>query len=479
MIEFLVSHYGKEEAIRRDAWRRLIWQIDGFEPTEMQAQYIFDNVRFKMVAGGVRAGKSQSPPRACDWFTCIDGGLIWIIGPDYYQARSEFDYLISPYLEAGFIQPKNVSKPKEGSWTAKIDGGALVETKSADNIVKIAGHAPDMMLVTEVGQHDADIVDKAQERALEKYAPVIFSGTFENAYTWYADTWDRWQGGIETYPGSEIVGFKSYSLPTWSNTFIFPLGQDDPRFIEMAENTPPGVYEERIEAIPFMPQGLVFRNDYHPDTHIGDFWYNPNLPLELAIDPALHTYAVEFVQWDGPDVYVVDEIYRHECITPGPGGMLELFKKHPLAEKVQGGVIDVAGKQQHANYSVVTLWKKGTGLTLRSSHTKIDTGINAMKLRLQTSPVSGVPRLMFSNRLSKQRDTRGRAGGILSEMQLYTWGKNFTASGTQKRSPVDANNDAIKALSYWLVDRYGDDIVQSGWTQEQRLEYPWKQRFVA
>lgn len=473
MIKWLIKRYGYEEALRRDSMRRLIWELDEFSPTLMQEAYLMDNVRFKMVAGGVRAGKSQSPTRACDWFTFVPDGLIWIIGPDYNQARNEFKYLMAPYLKGGFVEKNTISMPQEGSWRFKITDGAAVETKSADILTKIAGEAPDMMLVTEVGQHHEGIVEKAHERSIEKYAPVIFSGTFENAYTWYSDTWMEWQDGLPIYPGSEEVGYKSYSLPTWSNTFIFPDGQDDPRFLEMKSNIPDDIYMERIEAVPFKPSGLVFRDDFDKESHVVPLEFDPKKPVELAIDPAHHTYAILFVQWHDDTVYILDEIYRHEAITQE---MIALTKDHWLFEYVTGGVIDVAARQRHANYSVIELWSRHAGINLRATHTKIQQGIDAMKLRLRKG-ANGKPRMLFSDKLSDRRDNKGRSNGILSELVMYTWGNEGWSKHKARKIPIDAHNDAIKAISYWCVDRWGDDQVrQEVMGIETRMAYPWAQR---
>ena len=346
MIEWLEQELGTSEAIIRDTWRKMIWEKDEFEPTEMQADFLFDPRRIKQVSGGVRAGKSKSVSRACDWYTCVPESLIWIVGPDYNQTRNEFRYMMKPYQDLGILIDSKTSMPKEGSWSFTIDGGATVETKSADSLEKIAGEAPDAILIVEAGQHDSGIFEKSLERALEKNAPILFSGTFEGAFSWYADQWLAWQG-------DNSMGARSYSLPTWSNTFIFPDGQDDPRFKEMRENIPEDVYKERIEAIPFKPSGLVFRNAFDEKRHIVELEYNPNLPLEVAMDPATHTYPILFVQWQEDRVFVVDEIYGYNIITQH---IIPTAKAHGLWSKVSGGTTDVASRQRQANYSVIELW---------------------------------------------------------------------------------------------------------------------------
>lgn len=465
MIEWLKGEIGPVETAIREMWRKMIWEADDYEPTEMQAEYIFDNARIKQVSGGVRAGKSKSVARSCDWWTPIPGGKIWIVGPDYAQTRNEFRYMMQPYQKLGMLVESKTSMPKEGSWVFVVDGGATVETKSADALEKIAGEAPDAILITEAGQHEEGILSKSLERALEKNSPVIFSGTFEEAYSWYADQWLEWQG-------PNALGARSYSLPTWSNTYIFPQGEDDPRFAEMRDAIPEDIYLERIEAVPYKPSGLVFRDAYDEARHVVDLEYNPNLPLEVAMDPATHAYPVMFIQWQDDRVFVVDEIYMRNAITQQ---VIPVVKEHKLWPHVTGGTTDVASRQRQANYSVIELWTRHAGLNLRSQSVGIQRGIDALTLRLGNG-ANGVPRILFSQKMMKRRRIRGRATGILAEFGMYHWGSQ-SPNGNTRRLPVDAHNDAIKATSYWLIDRYGDDVLRD-WTmaiESQTMAYPWMQ----
>lgn len=463
MLKWLYNVVGRQEAITRDAWRRWIWQTAGFTPTPMQEDWLMDPVRVKQVAGGIRAGKSYSSARAMDWFTCIPNGLIWVIGPDYAQSRNEFRYMIQPYRDLNLLDDSKTSMPKEGSWQFQIEGGSFVETKSSDTLEKVAGQAPDAILVVEAGQQDEGIFSIVLGRALQKNAYVVFSGTFEGAFSWYADKWMEWQA-------NNVLGAKSYSLPTWSNTESFPEGQDDPRFREFADAIPLDVYQEKIEAIPYKPSGLVFRDDFEEDKHMAPLVADPNKPIELAIDPAHHTYAILFVQWEDEYCHVLDEIYEHEVITQD---IIPMVKNHPLFPLVTGGVIDVAARQRQANYSVMELWQRHAGLGLRASHTKIQSGIDAVKLRLKAGP-DGQPRLLISDKLRKKRDYKGRAMGIYSELNMYSWGKQ-NPHASVRRVPVDAHNDALKALGYWLCDRYGHDVLRD-WvmaTETVEMNYPW------
>lgn len=486
MYNWMKETYGEAEAIFRDSWRQAIWKPTpevteatgwrGFTPTLIQGQWLGEDVRIKMVAGGVRSGKSQTPPRFLDAFTGVGDGLIWIIGPDYFHARAEFKYLLEPYLKLNLVQKRDVSMPQEGMWVFTIaETGCRVETKSATDIVKIASEAPDAMLVTECGMHDGDIIDKVQERGLEKYAPVILSGTFENTKPWYPEKFNEWQGGVETYPGSGVIGFKSYSMPTWSNTYVFPLGQEDPRFREMKANTPKNVYLERIEALPYKPSGLVFREEYDYERHVTDEnLFMDGVPVELAVDPATANFAILFVQRKGEVVHILDEVYKHDVITQQ---MFPYILQSPYWPMVTGGVIDIAGKTRSANESVAELFMRHLRIPLRYQKVGVIEGINAVKLRLMEDPVTRLPRLRISSRLRRERSEDGNSGGLLSEFEMESWPKD-DGTGNEKRLPVDRYNHARKALGYYLVDQFGNDVIRDNIArmEERRLGHVWAQR---
>ena len=476
MIRTLIAKYGFEEAVARDAWRLAIWEVDGFVPTEAQNNWIYADVRFKGVAGGVRSGKSQSPPRAADWFTYVPEGvppeeadcLIWLIGPDYNQCRSEFTYLTRPYLRSGLLVKEKVSMPKDGSWRAVLENGCIIETVSGDDLKKVAGHAPDFMLIAEAGQHDPGIVDKLQERAVEKRALAILSGTFENVLPWWPDKWEEWQDPVLGASGETL--FQSWSMPTWTNTYVFPLGQDDPEFLNMKENMDHDEFQRSINAVPSQPKGLVFGEQWDRKLHVRPVSYDPALPLEICIDPALHTFAIGFLQWDGPRVWLVDEMYYHGKIVQD---IVPLLKKHPLYESITGGTIDIAGKQQHGNRSVQSVIYRETGISLRSNKWGIDQGINAMKLRLKMQP-DGLPNFIVSDHLPTMLDKKQRATGIITEMESYRWPTNKRLNTSAPKSPVDKNCDQVKAVWYWLLDRYGpEDARGKVMALENRIEYPW------
>jgi hypothetical protein len=462
MLKLLEAKYGYGMATALDAFRQMVWEQDNYTPTPAQAEYIFEDYMVKLVAGGVRAGKSKSSARSMDWFMGLEDGLIWIIGPRYNEANVEFDYMLRPYLEMGLLDG-TPSTPLEGPRFFKVAGGAKVETKSATDPIRIASYAPDAILVVEAGQTPYEIVAKAEERAVQKDAYVIYSGTFEESLNWYADMFQELQTKDNKYRG------KSYSLPTWSNVVEFPGGREDPKIKRLEAALPEDLFLERCAARPYKPVGLVFR-EFNPKRHVGKLDVDPSLPVELAIDPAYHTYAVLFVQQSGEYVHVLDEVYRHNAITQE---IIPEVMDNPLFQYVKGGVIDQAARQKQANVPVWQVWHQETGLGFRTNYVHVQQGIDAVKLRMKDGE-DGEPRLLFSNRMSWEKSPDGRAGGILTEMLMWRWPYSLRNDHKNtSRTPIDKNNDGCKALGYYLFDRFGPVVERAPAAKAIRRNY-WK-----
>lgn len=427
--------------------------------------------RIKLMSGGVRSGKSVVIAMDAVEDTFEPNGLMWIVGPDYEQARSEFIYLHDALAACGFIQGK-ASIPQEGACGFTTKWGFVCETKSSKDLEKLAGRAPDVFLATEANQSPAGIVAKAAERTLEKNGRILISGTLEKSEPWYAERWERWQG-----PNPE--GARSFSMPSWSNTFLFPGGREDPKIKEMeALINDPALFLERCAAIPCKPSGLV-HGTYETKKHIKQIEYNDRLPVELAVDPATHTYAIEVVQWETLPVYrwlerlerepkgltreqlnemrtmmyVIDEVYLHNVIDQQ---VIPLVKAKPYYKHIRGGVIDTAGTHRNATKSQQQVWIDETGgqVTLRSRYVFIEQSINAMNLILRNDPYIGVPLIQFSDRMTTTIAEDGRPNGVRAEFGLYRY-PPYVTGRAERPKPIDSSNDGIKALSYWRFDRHG------------------------
>lgn len=451
----------------------------GFDKNERQREildwWINSDVRFMQVLGGERSGKSLLVA-----LIALIGMKVaeddreleyWIVGPDYRQARPEFLYLYNWLKAADWIEGEASMPANEAmSWSMRTKFGANIRTRSASEVQKLASFSVDGVIMAEAAQCIYEVYLKLMGRVSETRGFLILSGTLEDGLPWYGDLYERWQG-------SNVLGARSWSLPSWSNLEIYPGGRDDPAIKELESEYPPDLFMERFGAVPRKRTGLVLP-EFDMTRHVKRLVVDPTQPVYLAIDPGQHCYAVLFLQFKGLYTYVLDRIYERGLIAQ------EIIPKamgNPLWKYIQNwdaGAIDNAGKQHQANYSQIELWQKIAGVSLQGQYIKLDDTIQTIRYRLGDNNPHHEPLIYFNDHMSNARSPDGLALDVLAEPLSWSWPKRAPGRNEAAR-PVDRNNDAMKALGYALVYRYGlhterkrqeTKPKRSYWMSDQALE---------
>lgn len=422
--------------------------------------------RFILVAGGEQSGKSLT---ASKFFLKIfplleDGDVVWLVAQDYSRTRREFEYIAEDMAKLGFLLKRtdNVDpgqiliKP-----TAPGNKPIRIETKSAKDPATLAMEAPRLIIGCEASQMTQEAYWRIEGRAGPKNAWVYLSGTFEEgSLGWYPSLYTSWEGG---YGDSQ-----SFSLPSTSNKYFYPLGLDDPRIQRIKQNTSDAFFMERIMGKPVPPRGLVL-NEFRGDVHVKECPFDPDYPVYIAVDPGYgHAFAVEANQIVEGQVRLFDELYYDNMTVDDIIARLyDNPVEYPWAKNVIAGTIDIGGTQHQAMSSVQEVWERKTGLTLTSNKVKINEGTEQMKRFLKVDPIHNKPKMVISP----------RCRGILSELGFctspldgqvhpYRW-KTDRDGKTIGTEPLDLHNDAVKAEIYWLVDHFGSTTsnppARAGW----------------
>jgi len=423
--------------------------------SEMQNGILYSNLRLKLLAGGERAGKSFISALFGATRTMF-GSLFWIVGPDYELARPEFDYWCGFLMELGaFRSERDISRPKIGKASAKTKTGQLIETKTADEVMKLAAKAPDGIVMSEAAQQSLESYLKCVGRVAEKRGWLLMSGTFEGSEGWYAERFEEWEQ-------DNIEGGRSYSMPTWSNTLIYPGGRNDPEIIRMEQiyGRVPGFFEERLGATPIPPTNLIFR-EYRSSVHISDLAkFDASKPVYLAVDPSdgsapYSVLAVQFIPHQRKEIHpdpidycnVIDEIYVMGKICEQ---VIEIAKSRLWWKMVRGGAIDVEAPDEKKR------WHKYGGVMLHAEKVQVLSGIRRMKTFLyhkrdeRTGNMIEPPHLRISPKVKSlpyefrkfKREPVPKTDP--DEMRL------------KEIPPKNQADHSLKALWYLLIARYGE-----------------------
>ena len=410
--------------------REALWRRVGYAPSAEQRQAHDSPARLRLIAGGERAGKSRSA--AMELFgRCLEGRLYWLVGPDYELCRPEFRYLAEAFGAIGAVD--SLSFPSSEQCRLTLRTGARIVTKSARDPARLAGEAPDGILGCEAAQLPHEVYLRLRGRVAERRGWLWLSGTFEGSRGWYADHFSAWQV-VNT------DGAASFSIPTWSNRTLFPGGRSDAEIEALEATYPAAVFRERFGGVPCPPATLVFP-EFEPARHVASVDPATVENVELAIDPGYAgAYAVVAVTEAGGVVRVVDEVYHRRMVA---AEIIAECKRRWWWPRVSGGVIDVAGRQHHASASQVEIWQALAGLRLRSRPVRIQDGIDRLRTFLR-DPASGEPRVTVAP----------ACRALMQEFGSYRY-HEARDDRPISELPIDRDNHAIKALAYWLYDRFG------------------------
>lgn len=220
----------------------------------------------KLFFGGVRSGKSTEPAAEVLLEILMVLGdpentrryLYWFVMPSYTTVPEEMRYLYE-WLAALGVGP-HLQRPEGGSWRITLAGGRItIETRTAENPEGLASVACDGVVLVEAGQQSESIRMHVWGRVIEKRGWISYTGTLEDStkkagWLWYEQLGAKWMED----PSDDHMAF---SLPSWSNSVVFPGGRTDPEILkieaELAEY--PGAFERYVAGVPAGVSDQIYR----------------------------------------------------------------------------------------------------------------------------------------------------------------------------------------------------------------------------
>lgn len=418
-----------------EARRRWLWQQTGYIPWPEQGVAHLHPARVKLVAGGERAGKSRWTAEEmvtwCAW-PKRSGGF-WIVGPSYELARPEFLHLAPALLRLNLLESSAISMPLNGPCRMRTRLGVQIETRTSRDVETLAGQAPDGIAMVEAAQQTYESFLRLRGRVAETRGPLILSGTFEGSFGWYPELWKAWQA-------DNMDGGRSFSIPSWANHTIYPLGRNDPEIRALEATFPADVFQERLGAKPCPPATLVFKEFSHI-THVKPCPFNKKLPVQLWIDPGwAGAYAVLAVQLHGGAVFNIDEVYWTQRTAQE---VIKECKEREWWKKVTHAWMDVAGRQHQGMESHVEIWRRLARIPVRSQSVGIPDGILRHRTFLK-NPADRKPRIFYDPRCKQ----------TIWEYGQYKYNE-MKESRPVRELPIDRDCHALKAIAYGLVGNFG------------------------
>ena len=433
----------------------------GCHLTQKQALLLPCTARYILVTGGDQAGKSMLASKKFlqelvpDIARARSAGyrfplIYWLVAADYDRTDQEFNYIKHDLEMLGLMH--KASKRVDPGFI-EISGGpdgdpviAIVKTKSGKDYRTLAKEAPMGIIGCEASQLDLDSYLRLVARTAPHRAWMFLTGTMESSMGWYPQLRRAWETGQDDK--------RSFSLPSYSNHYLYPGGRDDPEILKMKEETPDDFFMERIEGIPCPPRGLVLP-EFDPSIHVSlECEYVPGQPVSIWYDPGYdHAAALEAVQYVDGQVRVFTEIYERGMTIDD---VIDVAVAKPWWTDVRHGVIDVAGTYHGGQQTpVAEVWLNRTGIYMHGNKVGINEGTARLKSFLKVNPSTHKPGILFSPTCSGVLSELGAGvSPIDKQMHVYRWDTDREGNAVGK-VPNDRWNDGIKAVIYGLVDRFG------------------------
>lgn len=421
------------------AQKLVTFQRIGYFPTPLQAPVHSSQATVTQIVGAEGAGKSQvtASEIAARVPWCK---LIYLVGQTYDNSRKEFEYLVEQLSTVGALDPRDVNQPAHGSWQLSTRTGCHIVTLSVERgaaSVIARGEEPDIICLCEAGVIASySVFLAAVRRATRARGVVILSGSLRDNFGWYASLVDELEAAGNPWKGV------TFSLPAWSNTHLYPGGENDPEIRRLRAILPDDEFQRTVAAKRVPSKALIFPEMSYA-RHVRPCPFDPTSPVHIWIDPGYFpsAYVVLAVQFHRREVWLIDEIYLHHHTHQQ---VIAIAKKRPWWGNVRRAVIDFAGRQHHAEASAEEIWASEAGIRPQSQQVGILDGISLHRLYLQgemAADGSVSPRLFHDP----------ACVNTLGEYKRYKRPTDRDGNPTDDL-PRDEHNHAMKAIAYGLAN---------------------------
>lgn len=436
-----------------------IWPALNYEPNPAQSVIHRDGTRNRVIAAGRRTGKSTGgghelvPEVYRAYFNKArleELGIrmeFWIVGPNYTDAEKEFRvfYNDCKRLKLPFDRPGTYYDARSGNMQVSMwDGRFLVSGKSAAHPESLVGEGLFGVIMAEAAKQKETVWTKYVRPTLADFSGWSLFNSTPEGKNWFYDLWRKGQDPND-------VEWSSHRFPSWYNTRVFPLGRKDPEILAMENDLTPESFNQEVGAQFSEYVGRVFK-DWDEERHVGDYKYDPELPLYLATDygwtnPNVGLWIQKDV-WD--NLWVIGEYYERgrtddefatDLLTRFPTFVNACKEIYPdpedpkasntIARKLRMTIRGNTGGERKTRLDLIRKWLKDVNPHLEADHPE-----RHPRLRVDRSCVN-----------------------LIREMDAYRYPTTSgEATGNAKEEPMKKDDHTPEALGRFMRGHYGDSV---------------------
>lgn len=417
----------------------------GYSPHAGQLTIHRSTTRHRVLCNGRRWGKTflgahEVEPTAFVFNRLGEPQFGWIVGPQFSDCEKEFRIVYNTLKKLGVdkVSTKFLNNVDNGNMVIETKWGWHLECRSAKHPETLTGEGLDFALMVEAGKHKRKTWTEYIRPALsDKRGWSLHSGVPEGA-TQTSLLYALWlRGQREQAAGA----WKSWRMPSWTNTVVFPGGRQDPEILDAEADLTDEEFRRQYGAEFVERIGRVMQ-EWDDEIHIKDLKYTRGWPLYLAVDFGFtNPFVVLWVQVDAfNNVYVIKERRwklkdtKSVCEEMLADPLMGLLAQQAVAIYPDPAEPDDSQTMQ----SMLKIPARGnTGGLLK---TRLDLIRNALKVKnqhLEDGHVDKLPSL-FVDRSCTELAWEMREG--------YRWPERKSEVKNEDENPMDKDNHGVEAL---------------------------------
>lgn len=423
---------------RKDKW----FEETGYRPHPGQLPVHYDNTRNRVLSNGRRWGKTMFGGKEieCSAFVKNWRGEPmrgWIIGPEYTDAEKEFRIVYDTFKKLGIdqISSKFLNNTENGNMHIQTRWGFDLQCRSARHPESLVGEGLDLVLLAEAGRHRRRTFTEYVRPALsDKRGISIMTGVPEDASEQSLLYWGYHRGKDPTK-----LQWRSWRMPSWTNTAVFPGGRTDPEILEAEDDLTEDEFRRQYGGEFILRRGRVMK-EWDDEIHIAEVNYRRDLPLYAAVDFGYtNDWVWLWIQHDKLNniVYVIGE-HRFKLRDTEDIARQEI-KNHPLVGNLVAIYVDPSSPDDAAvlrrTLNVPTKSNTGGEIKIRLQLIR-----SALKLRPEHLP-DGHPEKhpgLIVDKLCHRLIWEMREG--------YRWPESANDMRNASEIPMDNDNHGPEAL---------------------------------
>ncbi len=428
------------------------FDLTGYTPHQGQRVMHFTPARFKIVSCGRRWGKTLFGAKEAEPNTFVACPITgeaqqgWIIGPQYMHAEKEFRIVYDSLRKMGVDRDsiKFLNNVESGNMHIKTNWGFDLQCRSAAHPETLVGEGLNFIVMAEAGLQKRRTWQFVRPALSDRRGWAIFTGVPEGKSE-QSLLYALYQRGQSSRPVDRA--YKSWRMPSWTNTMVFPGGRNDQEILDAEEDLTEDEFNRQYGADFTEKVGAVMK-EWDDDVHLGDFDYVPAWPLYMAVDYGFtNPFVVLWIQ-ENPitgDLRVIGERRWYQVDTEEV--CIDLLNDHSGFVAACRAIYPDPAEPDDTR----TMARKLRIPTRTNTGGELKIRLALIRRVLKLPKDVAIDHPSYRPKLMVDRSCHELAWEM---REGYRWPEHRSEVRSTSENPIDKNNHGVEALGRFMKGRY-------------------------